>query len=109
MHLSSNKGADLLPGYTTKDDAGDEGDDTLHAPISFYKVPNVIQSDLRFPEKGDPEMVDLVFIDFIQPWVLMALRFAGATYTAENVTSYTDASFTDLMAVWIKEHWTQDC
>lgn len=109
MHLSSNKGPELLPGYTTKDDAGDEGDDTLHAPISFYKVPNVIQSDLRFPEKGDPEIVDLVFIDFLQPWVLMALRFAGATYTAENVTSYTDASFTDLMAVWIKEHWTQDC
>ena len=33
-----------FPGYTTKDDAGDDGDDTIHERIEFYNVPNCIQS-----------------------------------------------------------------
>jgi hypothetical protein len=105
--MSSNP--ELVPGYTTKDDAGDDGDDTLHAPISFYTVPNCIQSALAFPEKGDPDTVDLVFIDFIQPWILLALQFLGQTYNASDVQSYTDETLTDLMADWIKGHWKKDC
>lgn len=99
----------LVPGYTTKDDAGDDGDDTLHARISFYKIPNCIQSTVSMPEQGDPETVDLVFIDFIQPWVLTALRFAGQTYNNSHVENYRPEIFTDLMAGWIKEHWKKDC
>ncbi|OAX77047.1 hypothetical protein ACJ72_08658, partial [Emergomyces africanus] len=33
-----------IPGYTTKDDAGDDGDDTIHSPINFYRVPNCFQA-----------------------------------------------------------------
>jgi hypothetical protein len=105
--MSSDPG--LVPGYTTKDDAGDDGDDTLHAPISFYTVPNCLQSALAFPAKGDPDTVDLVFVDFIQPWILLALRFLGQTYNASDVQSYTDETLTDLMADWIKGHWKKDC
>jgi hypothetical protein len=100
---------DLVPGYTTKDDAGDDGDDTLHAPITFYKVPNCIQSELSLPEEGEPENVDVVFIDFIQPWVLLALKYNGEEYTASDVESYRPETLTDLMAGWIKKHWGQDC
>jgi hypothetical protein len=70
----------LVPGYTTKDEAGDDGDDTIHSPISFYRVPNCIQSKIAFPKDGDPEYVDLVFLAFIQPWVLLGLRFLGQHY-----------------------------
>ena len=100
---------DLVPGYTTKDDAGDDGDDTLHVPISFYKIPNCIQSTLSMPENGDPETVDLVFVDFIQPWILTALRFVGQTYNTSQVEPYREEIFTDLMADWIKENWKKDC
>jgi hypothetical protein len=100
---------DLVPGYTTKDDAGDDGDDTLHAPISFYKIPNCIQATASMPEKSDPETVDLVFIDFIQPWVLTALQFTGQTYNNSHVENYRPEIFTDLLAGWIKEHWKKDC
>ena len=100
---------DLVPGYTTKDDAGDDGDDTLHAPISFYKIPNCIQSTLSMPENGDPETVDLVFVDFIQPWILTALRFVGQTYNTSQVEPYREEIFTDLMADWIKENWKKNC
>jgi hypothetical protein len=102
-------GPALVPGYTTKDDAGDEGDDTLHAPITFYKVPNVIQSARSFPADADPENVDLVFVDFIQPWVLTALQFTGENLTVHEVAPYGNETFTDLMADWIKRHWGQDC
>jgi hypothetical protein len=99
----------LIPGYTTKDDAGDEGDDTLHTPLTFYKVPNVIQSSRSFPADADPENVDLVFVDFIQPWVLTAMLFTGQNYTAHDVAPYTNETLTELMADWIKMHWSQEC
>lgn len=107
--LLSSEAPNLIPGYTTKDDSGDDGDDTLHAPISFYQVPNCIQSPISFPESGEPEKVDVVFIDFIQPWVILALQFSGESYTKDNVEVYSDETLTDLMAGWIKKNWGQDC
>ncbi|KAI9649237.1 hypothetical protein NHQ30_001805 [Ciborinia camelliae] len=101
---------DLIPGYTTKDDGGSDGDDTVHTPITFHRVPNCIESRINFPSTNpNPETVDLVFIDFIEPWVLVALRFSGAEYTNEDVSSYRNETLTDLMAGWIKENWGQDC
>ena len=61
------------------------------------------------PEKGDPETVDLVFIDFVQPWVLLALQFLGQSYNTSQIENYREEVFTDLMAEWIKENWKQDC
>lgn len=101
----------LVPGYTTKDYAGDDGDDTLHSPISFYRVPNCVQSNIEFPAEGDPERVDLVFLDFIQPYVLLALRFLGQKYSTSDVLPYIgDQTFTSLLEGWVKEHWSGgDC
>ena len=107
--LLSSDAPDLIPGYTTKDDSGDDGDDTLHAPISFYQVPNCIQSPISFPSSGEPEKVDVVFVDFIQPWVLLALQFSGEGYTSDDVLVYSEETLTDMMAAWIKKNWGQDC
>jgi hypothetical protein len=106
---SSNDPA-LVPGYTTKDDAGEDGDDTLHSPISFYRVPNCIQSEIAFPEDRNPEKVDLVFLSFIKPWVLLGMRFLGQAYNATDVLPYMeDKSFSSLLGNWMKEHWPYDC
>lgn len=107
---SDSEEPSLVPGYTTKDDAGDDGDDTLHSPISFYGVPNCIQSEISFPAEGDPEKVDLVFLDFVQPWILLGLRFLGQQYNATDVLPYIGGkSFTSLLEGWVKEHWVSDC
>jgi hypothetical protein len=107
--LSSQKEPDLVPGYTTKDAAGTDGDDTLHAPISFYQVPNVIQTPISLPSDKEPETVDLVFIDFLKPWVLAGLEFTGAKYNTSDIGVYRNETLTELMAGWIKENWGHDC
>ncbi|RQM07126.1 hypothetical protein DH86_00003477 [Scytalidium sp. 3C] len=102
---------DLVPGYTTVDDAGKDGDDTVHSPIPFYNVPNCIQTAIGFPEEGKavPETVDLVFIDYLVPFVIKGMRFLGHSYKRTDISDYRDETFTDLLAEWISENWKQDC
>lgn len=100
---------DLVGGYTTKDDIGTDGDDAIHSPINFYVQPNCIQSEIDFPKEGEPEKVDLVFTDFIIPWVLMALKFSGGDYDKTAVKLWDESPFTDMLAGWIKDNWKGDC
>lgn len=108
--LSGSGKPNLLPGYTTKDDAGSDGDDTLHDPISFYRVPNCIESKIGYPSTGNPDKVDLIFLDFVQPWILIALRFLGQGYEIKDTEPYREGhTFTHLMKEWIGENWDHDC
>ncbi|KAI6356007.1 hypothetical protein MCOR25_008007 [Pyricularia grisea] len=112
-HHDKHKPA-LVGGYTTKDDISEDGDDAVHLPLSYYKVPNCIQAEVGFPvdddgKKKNPEKVDVVFISFIQPWVLLALKFAGGDYTSDDVGVYRNGTFTEMMAEWIQENWKGDC
>ncbi|KAI4863483.1 Metallo-dependent phosphatase-like protein [Hypoxylon rubiginosum] len=107
---------ELIGGYTTHDDLGDDGDDAVHSPIKFYAVPNCIQSRIAFPppEEGqdkakDPETVDLVFIDYVQPWIITALKFSGGDFGTDDVKVYSNSTLTDIIASWVKSNWKNDC
>ncbi|KUI54269.1 hypothetical protein VP1G_01534 [Cytospora mali] len=100
---------DLVSGYTTKDDIGTDGDDAVHAPINFYAQPNCVQAEIDMPAEGEPKNVDLVFTDFIAPWILMALKFSGGDYNETDVQLWDEAPFMDMMAKWIKENWQVHC
>ncbi|KAH9884179.1 ser/Thr protein phosphatase family [Xylariomycetidae sp. FL2044] len=105
---------DLVSGYTTKDDLGSDGDDAVHSPIRFYSVPNCVQSRVGFPSSSsttgdDPEKVDLVFIDYVQPWVLAALKFSGGDYGTDDVAVYMDETLTDVIARWVANNWADGC
>lgn len=100
---------DLISGYTTKDDIGSDGDDAIHSPISFYTQPNCIQAEIGLPEEGEPEKVDLVFTDFVTPWIIMALKLSGGDYDETAVQLWDESPFTDMLADWIKENWKGDC
>lgn len=115
-----------VPGYTTKDDAGTDGDDTIHQPIKFYNVPNCIATNVSFPPPQYapaygpvnfhpyyielPEKVDLVYNEFVQNWVLLALTYLGEKRDA-NETSYVleGKSMTDFIGDWIKKSPTWQC
>lgn len=99
----------LVNGYTTKDDLGDDGDDAVHSPIRFYNVPNCIQAEIAYPAEGEPERVDLVFNDYVRPWIIPALKFSGGDYNDEDIQAYVDGSFTELLAGWVKDHWAGEC
>ncbi|KAH7088496.1 Metallo-dependent phosphatase-like protein [Paraphoma chrysanthemicola] len=104
-----------FPGYTTKDDASNDGDDTVHSEIQFYNVPNCIQATIGFNTEDDhePATVDLMYNEFIEKWVLMALQYTGQKYTSDDTKVFADGkSFTDIMTDWVSEAWAvegKDC
>ncbi|KAF2209590.1 hypothetical protein CERZMDRAFT_46913 [Cercospora zeae-maydis SCOH1-5] len=96
-----------VPGYTTKDDAGSDGDDTIHQRINFYNVPNVIGSNISFPAgAAEPETVDLLYNEFIENFVLLALRYLGEKREAQDSSRAVDGKrLTDVISEWIQDHW----
>ena len=85
----------LTPGYTTTDDFGTGGDDTPHSKIPYFAQPNDLQANASFPVDGStPATVDLIFLDFIAPYILSALAQVGMNYTTSQVSYYLPQSFT---------------
>ncbi|KAH8689807.1 Metallo-dependent phosphatase-like protein [Talaromyces proteolyticus] len=108
----------VLPGYTTIDDAGNDGDDTIHSSISFYDVPNVLQT-LIVPEttlsakentSTEPSTVDLVYVDFIEPYIALAAKFSGlhVELPRDSDVYMSGTSLTELILGWIKDNWRCD-
>ena len=113
-HYTPDHDAELTAGYTTTDDAGSDGDDTIHAPIEFYRVPNALESRIDFPpaltedskDSADPVSVDLVYVDFIESYILLALKFLGTDYATQDTDVYMEGmDMTGLIAEWVQEHW----
>ncbi len=100
-----------FPGYTTYDDAGRDGDDTVHSQIEFFEVPNCVQSQVGFEseDEHEPDSVDLMYNEFIQPWILLALEYVGQKYSSDDTHAYAEGkSFSDIMVDWVKEHWSRE-
>ena len=99
-----------LPGYTTHDDSGSDGDDTIHKALVFYNVPNCIASEIGFVSSdaliAKPETVDLVYNEFIQNWVLLALRFLGMKYgVGDTEVAAQGRTLTGVIREWVVENW----
>lgn len=116
LSKSDDEDEPQVPGYTTHDDAGADGDDTVHAPITFYRVPNCVGAEIGFSsasetnradgETGHPDTVDLIYNEFVQDWVLLALRYLGVRYGAENTRAALGGkTFTEVISEWVGEHW----
>jgi 2',3'-cyclic-nucleotide 2'-phosphodiesterase (5'-nucleotidase family) len=110
--FKSKKDEGLKPGYTTIDDLGSDGDDTEHAHIDFFNVPNVVQATVGFDmppslkDVPDDETVDLVYTDFVQPWIIMALQYLGLkTEEKDTAVYYEGKSVTNVITDWIHDNW----
>ncbi|RMY74673.1 hypothetical protein D0862_14072 [Hortaea werneckii] len=113
-----------LPGYTTHDDLGSAGDDTIHAPTRFYSVPNCIGSRIFFPNtttttvtlppqqeesSSYPEKVNLIYNAFIEPWILSALEFLGQEYEkGDTEVAWGGRTMTDVISGWVEGAWGCD-
>ncbi|RAK72629.1 metallophosphoesterase family protein [Aspergillus fijiensis CBS 313.89] len=107
LSMKDYAGPNLIPGYTTTDDAGTDGDDTVHSPLTFYRVPNCIQSLVSPTASDQPETVDLVYIDFIEPYVALAAKFASldVDFTRDSDVYMPSTSLTSLILNWVKTNW----
>lgn len=98
----------IIPGYTTVDAAGDDGDDTIHSPISFYRVPNCLQSLVNHGQQvSDSDPVDLVYNEFIEPYVALAAKFSGldVDFEKESDIYMNGTMMNELLVSWVTEHW----
>lgn len=97
----------LSPGYVTYDDYGSDGDDTFHDPWRFYNTPNAIQASQNIPSEDDDNLIDVVFYDFIQPFLIDAL--SKIKYSNYTIKPYGGASTIELLKDHVVEFWSADC
>ncbi|KFY91548.1 hypothetical protein V500_04616 [Pseudogymnoascus sp. VKM F-4518 (FW-2643)] len=87
----------LTPGYNTTDDFGNDGDDTKHSEIPYFRQPNDFQANASFPANGSaPNTVDVIFFDFIgASYIIPALQKipGGEKYTKADIKAYLPATF----------------
>ena len=97
----------VIPGYTTQDDAGDDGDDTIHSPIPYYRVPNCLQALISTNVSSVPEKLDLVYIEFLEPHLNLASKFVqlNVDFAKDSEPYMPGFTLTDLMLDWVKENW----
>lgn len=88
---------DLTQGYVTTDAFGTDGDDTAHTAIPDYDYPHYFQAFGGFPaadsgnsSSGLPDVVDLIFIDYIQSDIL---DYLGSGYSEDDVSYYINENF----------------
>ncbi|SMQ48314.1 unnamed protein product [Zymoseptoria tritici ST99CH_3D7] len=99
-----------VPGYTTTDDAGTDGDDTIHQAIKFYDVPNCIGANITSTAgvsiADEPDKVDLVYNAFVEDWVLLALEYLGEKRQKSDTQVAIDGkTLTDVLRDWVQDNW----
>lgn len=101
----------LSYGYTTRDELGAHGDDTIHKVLQEFRVPNVIES---FEKGNNSDLTDVVFYDFIESHVLWALELSCHNTTLYNELASTSVYYSDcakefnvghLLKGYVEENW----
>ena len=102
-----------VKGYTTADDYGREGDDTVHKHFAKYQPPKVVQANASFPGDGTPAFVDVVFFDFIAQNVADGLNslVGGNVWSVDGFERYMgeDQTLTKLILEFVETRWGRDC
>jgi hypothetical protein len=78
------------------------GDDTLHAPLPYYSIPDYAASPM--PAVADSALIDLVFVDFIGTDAVRLLN------QVQNATIFVDAdvkSYSDLLIYEVLSSYAQ--
>ncbi|KIK61123.1 hypothetical protein GYMLUDRAFT_43221 [Collybiopsis luxurians FD-317 M1] len=95
----------LTLGYVTSDSCPGIGDDTLHAPLASYDIPDFIASDT--PSLSNDTLIDLIFVDYIQDQLLEILNQIQSekTYSDADVDSYTDVLSNAVLGIYAQHAW----
>ncbi|KAK4231502.1 Metallo-dependent phosphatase-like protein [Podospora fimiseda] len=91
-------------GYTTEDDFGTDGDDTPHKEIPRYGLPDFFEARAGFPDDKEPELVDLVFNDFINDDIIIGLE---GNYAPASIEPYLFINNTlqNFLVSYVETNW----
>ncbi|RKF61583.1 Uncharacterized protein PB2B2.06c [Erysiphe neolycopersici] len=108
--FTASKPPTLVRGYTTVDDGGSDGDDTLHLPIpDIITPPPILHAVAGLPAEGEPEYVDLVINTYPISMVLNTLNDMGYNFNTTNVEEYSNELIRDIVSQWVKNNWAGEC
>ncbi|KAG6901602.1 hypothetical protein C0995_010114 [Termitomyces sp. Mi166 len=95
----------LTLGYVTTDSCPGAGDDTLHAPLPFFDVPDFISSNP--PAVSDDTPIDLVVVDFIESQLIGILNSLqkDKVYTAADAVLYTPVLASEALGIYAQSAW----
>ncbi|KIL68725.1 hypothetical protein M378DRAFT_157830 [Amanita muscaria Koide BX008] len=95
----------LTLGYVTQDSCPGVGDDTLHTPLPSYSIPNFIGSPM--PNLPNNATVDLIFVDFIGPYVVDVLNVLQTqkVYTTADIGLYTPVLADQVWGIYAQSAW----
>ncbi|KAG5352237.1 hypothetical protein C0989_003170 [Termitomyces sp. Mn162] len=81
------------------------GDDTLHAPLPFFDVPDFIASNP--PAVSDDTPIDLVFVDFIESQLIGILNTlqTDKVYTTADAVLYTPVLANEALGIYAQSAW----
>jgi hypothetical protein len=81
------------------------GDDTPHAPLPFYHVPDFIGSASHELPNATP--IDLVFVDFIQAQMLQVLNSiqTSKNFTKSDISQYSPILINKILGLYAKQEW----
>lgn len=96
----------LTKGYVTCDDYGCDGDDTPHIPyaIGSESAPNIVKSIEIVG--GNTESMDLVFYDFLQPYILYALKKVEGD-RKYDFRHYGGKTVGEMLKDFVIENWSE--
>ncbi|KAF7363627.1 Metallophos domain-containing protein [Mycena sanguinolenta] len=103
---SRRAAANLTLGYVTSDSCPGVGDDTPHAPLAFYSVPDFIASAAP-TGLADDAPIDLVFVDFIEAQLIGILNGlqTAKVYTTADVSLYTSVLASEALGIYAQQEW----
>jgi hypothetical protein len=98
------------PGFKTADDAGTDGDDTIHSKINFFKPPGYLLAEVPWhPHKQSTpqdDVVDVIFVEYMQTLLNNAAKDLKLPLTFTTSTPYKPGTtFSGLLIDWVKKNW----
>jgi len=106
-------------GHTTLDGISNDGDDSIHYPISYYEPPHIIMTKPfatgatpdttpEYTEPGEYDDVEFVYIDFMHKYILKVFEdFNWDTSNLKKPKQAVDKSLDALLVDWARKNW--DC
>lgn len=103
---STNTTLVKIPGYVTKDDFGNDGDNIVHIDQGYSSTPHYVQANVSVANiTDDNTLVDVYGTSFFTP--------AAGKYLQGNTTDWVraDGNFSsfDTLIRMAKLHWSQEC